>query len=417
MSFRFAARAEPALARARLGVFGYFATSGFIMGCWAAGLPALEERLELGPARLGNALLLIAAGALVSMLLTGRACDRFTSRRVTRIAGPISALALVGPALAGGVSQLMILAIVYGLTVGAIEVSMNVNSIEVETYYKRPIVSAFHGLWSLGGAVGGGLTALGNTVGFDPQTMLAGGALIGAVGFLVFGRMLLPPPHLATEVSASDADGTRPRPNGMRWGVILLLGIVAFAGHISEGAAIDWAAVHARQVLDVGLGTAPIAYTVFSVAMTVVRLLGDPIRARLGSARTLLAAGILATAGFGLVLIAPAVAAPAMLVACAGWFLAGAGLATVIPVIFSAVGAHGGSVGKALSTVTVFGSAGLLIGPAAIGHLAEATSLPAALIVPALLAALVAVSGPPAIRALAAGRPDPAKRTDVPEPV
>lgn len=402
MSFRFAPRAEPRLSRARLGVFGYFATSGFIMGCWAAGLPALNERLELGHARLGNALLLIAAGALVSMMFAGRACDRFTSRTITRIAGPVTAVALLGPALANDYLQLMAFAVLYGLTVGGIEVSMNVNSIEVEAYYKRPIVSSFHGLWSLGGAIGGGLTALGNHIGLDPQAMLAAGAILAALLFTGFGRMLLPPPESARQTTAAAASN-----GSMRWGVIILLGIVAFGAHISEGAAIDWASVHARQILSVDLAVAPIAYTVFSVAMTALRLLGDPIRARLGSERTLFVAGLLAALGYGLVLLAPATAGAAMPVASLGWFCAGAGLATMIPVVFSAVGAGAGSVGKALSTVTVFGSAGLLIGPAVIGHLAEATSLPVALVVPALLAAMVAVTGPPAVRALTNSRKVP----------
>ncbi len=396
MSLRTNSRTPSTHTRARVGVFGYFATSGFIMGCWAAGLPALDERLVLGPARLGNVLLLIAAGALVSMMFVGRACDRFTSRTVTRICGPVTALALLGPAFADDYTYLAIAAVLYGATVGGIEVSMNVNSIEVETYYARPIVSSFHGFWSLGGAVGGGLTAAGNHLELDPQYMLAGGAVLAAVLFGVFGRMLSPPPP-TTDTGTTGA-------GGMRWGVVLLLGIVAFGAHISEGAAIDWAGVHARQVLAVDLAVAPIAYTVFSVAMTTVRLLGDPIRARLGSERTLFTAGTLATVGYGLVLLAPTAADAAMPVASIGWFCAGAGLATMIPVIFSAVGSGAGSVGRALSTVTVFGSAGLLIGPAAIGHLAEASSLPTALVVPALLAAMVAVTGPPAVRALTRSR-------------
>ncbi|MGH8881738.1 MAG: MFS transporter, partial [Stackebrandtia sp.] len=256
----FARRAEPRLVRARIGVFGYFATSGFIMGCWAAGLPALDERLNLGPGRLGTVLLLIAGGALVSMLVVGRLCDRFTSRTVTLIAGPLTAAALLGPVLSGSYPLLCGLAVVYGLTVGVIEVSMNVNSLEVEARYRRPIVSAFHGLWSAGGALGGALTSLGTWLGMGAQTMLVIALVVACGCFVWFGRYLLPPP--AEHLAAAEA----PRgsgPNSMRWGLVLLLGIVAFSGHISEGAAIDWAAIHARRILDTPLSTAPMAYTVF----------------------------------------------------------------------------------------------------------------------------------------------------------
>ncbi|NUT38785.1 MAG: MFS transporter, partial [Thermoactinospora sp.] len=173
----------------------------------------------------------------------------------------------------------------------------------------------------------------------------------------------------------------------------------------------DWAALHARWVLHTDPAAAPLAYTIFAVAMTTVRLLGDPIRARLGSVRTIQLAGGFATLGYVLVLSAPALGEP-LRVVCAwtGWALAGVGLATVVPVLFSAVGAAGGPVGRALAMVTAFGYSGLLLGPAVLGYVAEATSLPVALIIPAVLAAVVALSGAPAIRSLTrhTARPVPA---------
>ena len=391
----FRPRAEPRLVRARVGVFGHFGVSGVVMGAWAGGLPALDERLSLGTGRLGTVLLVLAAGGLVSMLFAGRLCDRFGSRVVTRIGGPVTGATLLGPALAGSYPVLLAATAVFGLAVGILEVSMNVNSVEVESAYGRPIVSAFHGVWSLGGAVGGALIALGLELGLDSPVMLVGAAVIGVIGFGRYGGHLLEPrpaPSPATDRT------TASRPARRRWLVVAVLGIAAFAGYISEGAAVDWAAVHARRVLEMPLATAPIAYTVFGIAMTGVRLLGDPIRARLGSARTLLLAGLCAFCGYGLVQLSPL--SGGFAVACLGWALTGIGLATVVPVVFSAVGAAGGEVGKALSTVTVFGSAGLLVGPAVIGYLAELTSLPAALVIPTVLTLLVAVLGPAAVRSL-----------------
>ncbi|MFC6903085.1 hypothetical protein ACFQGX_48790 [Nonomuraea dietziae] len=177
--------------------------------------------------------------------------------------------------------------------------------------------------------------------------------------------------------------------------LVALLGVVAFAGHLSEGAAIDWAALHARLVLDADPAAAPLAYTVFAVAMTSIRLLGDPIRARLGAVRTIQLAGGFATVGYLLVLLVPNIVG-----AWIGWALAGVGLATVVPVVFSAVGAAGGSVGRALSVVTAFGYSGLLVGPAVLGFVADSASLPVALIIPAVMAAVVGLTGTPAIRAI-----------------
>ncbi len=393
--------------RARIGVFVFFFLCGLVMGLWAAGLPSLNDRLDLGPARLGTVLLLISGGALVSMLATGPLVDRWSSRAVCWFAGPFSAVVLLGPALAPNYPVLTVLAVVFGLGLGVTEVAMNAHSVEVERRYGRPIISAFHGTWSLGGAAGGAVTALVLQAGMDAQTLLVAAAVVVPFLYLPAARMLLPdpPPH------APETSGGQSRSGGsLKWGLIALLGGAAFAGHLAEGAAIDWAALHARWVLGTDPALAPLAYTVFAVAMTTIRLLGDPIRARLGSVRTIQLAGLLATFGYVLVLAAPLAGSLAVVCAWTGWALAGIGLATVVPVIFSAVGASGGPVGRALALVTAFGYSGLLVGPAVLGYVAEASSLPIALIVPAVMAAIVAVAGAPAIRALARATPaEPAK--------
>lgn len=415
--------------RARAGVFGLFVLNGFVMGMWASGLPALDDRLGLGPGRLGSVLLLVSGGGLASMLVAGRLVDTWSSARVCRIAGPLSAAALLAPAVAGSYAWLTVLAVVFGLCVGVIEVSMNAHSVEVEHRYGRPIVSAFHGVWSLGGAAAGGLTTLGLKAGGDGRELLIGVALIVPFAYVPAVRTLLPPPSAARAVAeptaggeataageatagtgpaGGDTAGAGPVPPAavLRWGLVALLGVVAFAGHMSEGAAMDWAALHARWVLDVDPDVAPLAYTTFAVAMTAVRLLGDPVRARLGAVRTIQLAGLIATAGYVFILAAPFAPEP-LRVVCAwtGWALAGVGLATVVPVLFSTVGASGGAVGRALALVTACGYTGLLLGPAVLGYVAEHTSLRTALLIPAVMASLVTLVGSPAVRRLPAVRP------------
>ena len=457
--------------RARIGVFSLFFLCGLVVGLWSAGLPSLNDRLDLGPARLGSVLLLLSGGALVSMLVAGPLVDKWSSKAVCWFAGPASAVVLLGPALAGSYPVLALLAVVFGMGIGVLEVAMNSHSVEVERAYGRPVISAFHGTWSLGGAAGGALTALILKAGLDAQALLVVAAIVVPFLYLPATRLLLPAPAPAAPPAGADAgvvrvgagnanagdageiggaaSGRGPGTGGhetgggpgtaagkagddkagddkagddkagdgkagglagggivgkagaLRWGLIALLGVAAFAGHLAEGAAMDWASLHARWVLHADAATAPLAYTIFSVAMTTVRLLGDPIRARLGSVRTIRLAGILATCGYALVLVSPLVGEGVqVLVAWSGWALAGVGLATVVPVLFSAVGASGGPVGRGLALVTAFGYSGLLLGPAVLGYIAESSSLPVALFVPAVLAAVVALAGVPAIRSL-----------------
>ncbi|WP_406674524.1 MFS transporter [Nonomuraea sp. N2-4H] len=178
--------------RARVGVFGFFFLAGLVMGVWAAGLPSLNDRLDLGPALLGRVLLLISGGALASMLLAGRLVDRWGSRRLCWIAGPLSGVALLGPALAPSPWVLMVLAVVFGMGLGVLEIAMNAHSVEVERCYGRPIISAFHGTWSLGGAAGGGLTSLVLQGGLDAQGLLVVAAIVVPFLYLPAARLLLP---------------------------------------------------------------------------------------------------------------------------------------------------------------------------------------------------------------------------------
>lgn len=388
--------------RARAGVFGYFGLSGMTVGIWAASLPALADRLDLDSGRTGTALLVVSLAALVAMQAAGRMVDRWSSRRLTWAAGPLHALLLLGPALAGSYSALLVGAVVFGLGFGLIEVGMNAHAVEVEVRYDRPIMSAFHGMWSLGGAAGGLVTSAVLHGGLGVRTLLVGTALAMPLLFLLPARLLLP-----GAVARDDADpspGAAPTGRARAPRVILLLGVVMLAGAICEGGAMDWAAMYARRVLGVSADLAPLSYTVYSVAMTAMRFLGDRLRGRLGGSRTLRLAGAFAAGGYALVLLAPSAGGAALACAWAGWIFVGIGLATVVPVGFSTAGADEASAGRTIALLTSFGYGGLLAGPALIGHIAEATSLRTALVLPGALAVFVAVAGPPAITALTARR-------------
>ena len=382
----------PALRRARIGVFAGFATSGFVMGAWAAALPGVGARLDLGEAQLGTTLLLIQIVGLATMTLAGRLADRHSTRTLLRWTGPASQLVLLAPALAGDYTALLVCAAVYGIGVGFTEVGLNAHSVELERHYGRPIISSFHGFWSLGGALAGALTSLGLSLGLGNQAMLIAVALISGAAFALATLPLLPPPGQDNPGGSSGAPARR-------IGAILLAAmfILGLAGHLIESGAIDWANLHADRVLDADDALAPLSYTVFACAMTVFRLIGDPIRAKLGPGPTLLWAGTLSTAGYALVLVSGM--AGGLPLAWTGWLLAGSGIAIIVPVLFSAIGEAGGTPSN-VALISMSGSTGLLLGPAAIGYIAEATSITTGLLVPAALAAFAAFAGPLTLRRL-----------------
>jgi MFS family permease len=458
------APAPAAVRRARLAVFWVFCLCGVIASLWSTSLPTINARLHLGETRLGFVLLMTGAGAVAVMPLTGRLCDRLGSRWVLRAGAPLSAITLIGPALARSFPVLLATAFLLGGGIGSLDVGMNAHAIVVERRYGRSIMSAFHGFWSVGGVLGSAVIATGLHLRVSDPPLMIGGAIATALLLIAPGRLLLPrhqeaPPggragghrpgeqaapgstpggqaaaiasaepapdslpggQAAAIASAEPAPGStpggqaagiaprKPAAAGIgsgepaagiasRHAVVLLLGIVVLAGFICEGAAYNWAPLHAIRELHAAPATAALAYTVFATALMIGRLTGDRLHRRLGPVRAIGWAGGIAVCGYLLVLLAPSL--PAGRLACdyAGWAVTGLGLATVVPAVFSAVGALERGVGRTLSRVVAFGYAGELAGPAVIGPLAGATSLRVAMLVPAGLAALIAVLGPVAV--------------------
>jgi MFS family permease len=167
---------------------------------------------------------------------------------------------------------------------------------------------------------------------------------------------------------------------------------------MAEGAAMDWSAVHLRDV-GAAAPVAALAYAGFSLAMTVGRLAGDRLSERWGAVALARRGGALGSAALGAALI---VGDPALaLVAYVGL---GAGLAVIIPLIFRTA-ATGADAGPALAGVTTTGYLGFLAGPPLIGLVAAASSVPTA------LSLVVAATGAVAFGAGALGpRPGPPPR-------
>ncbi|MGP4096215.1 MFS transporter [Nonomuraea sp. KM90] len=389
-----------------------YGLTGVMNALWGATLPATDARLELGPGRLGGLLMALAAGALVAMPVAGRLADRWTGRRLLRACAPAAALALTGPALATRVETLMISAVVLGMLFGLLNVALSVQAVAVERTLGRPIMATVHGTWTLGAVAGGAIITTALRADADVRALMAAGAITLATALATALATVKGPPDAParpaggardaparSDRGAPDArarsDRAARRAAPLRPGLLALLGVIGAAAFVTEGAATDWAGVHATRVLGADPATGSLVYTVFFVAMTLVRFVGDALRTRLGVVRTTRLAGATATAGYGLVLLAGVLPASARVgCAMAGWALAGAGMAVVWPIVASLLGSADGAA-RRLSAVTTISYGGGLIGPALIGYVATTATLPLALVIPAALALLVATAAPP----------------------
>jgi MFS family permease len=150
--------------------------------------------------------------------------------------------------------------------------------------------------------------------------------------------------------------------------------VIAFCALLAEGAVFDWSGIYLARETDAAPGLAPAGLAAFSLAMGIGRLAADPLTTRHGATRLARSSGLLAAAGLAAALM---LATPAG--AIAGFALMGLGLSAVFPLSLRAAGRDPDQSGPALAAVSSVGYTGFLAGPPAIGLLAEAAGLRAAL--------------------------------------
>src|SRR5258707_8740013 len=153
----------------RLATFTVFAINGAMMGTWVVHIPWLQDHLGISKTTLGLCLLCMAAGALVSMPLTGHILDSRSSPSVTRAATLTFCLMLPLPLLATSPIVLAAILFVFGASGGAMDVSMNAHGVAVERELGRPAMSSLHGGWSVGGFLSAGLGAVAAPPGGGPR--------------------------------------------------------------------------------------------------------------------------------------------------------------------------------------------------------------------------------------------------------
>lgn len=354
-----------------------FLVAGFGIACWAPLVPFAKTRLGVDDGILGLLLLSLGIGSVLAMLLTGVMSARYGSRPII-IAGGLG-LALVLPflAIASSPATLALALFAFGAALGSIDVAMNIHAVEVERAASRPLMSGFHALFSIGGFAGAALmTAL---------LSLQLGALTCTLicSALMLIAMLVTSPRLLRSAQVQEGP-LFVLPHGS----VLLLALLSAITFLVEGAMLDWGAL-----LVIGAGLVSEAqggagYIVFSIAMTIGRLGGDAVVARIGDRATLLWGSIIAIAGFVVLLTAPVAA-----VAMAGFLLIGLGASNLVPVLFRRAAKQTVMpTGLAVAAITTAGYAGILIGPAGVGFVARVSGLPMAFWLLAALMALVTLS-------------------------
>lgn len=360
--------------RIRVAVSVFFFCSGIAFATWASRIPDIKLKLDLSNAALGLILFALPAGQLTAMPFSGRLVTHFGSRKILRVGMILYALALTNMGIAGSDVQLAVSLFLFGVCGNLCNISANTQAIRAEQLYGRPIMTSFHGVWSLAGFTGA-LIGLGFTA-FHISPYIHFWIITGLIIILTL--------TMQEYLQRGKANVTEKRkffskPDGM----LLQLGLIGFCSMASEGAMFEWSGVYFKEVVQADGKLVILGYTSFMIMMATGRFLGDKLILRFGRKRLLQYSGMLIA--FGLLLSA---IFPYLATATIGFMLVGIGVSSIVPMVYSSTSRVSKiPPGMALAAVSSVSFLGFLVGPPIIGFVAEISSLRYSFAVIAMLGA------------------------------
>lgn len=350
------------LARGKTATKHSFFIAGFAIASWAPLVPYAQERLQADPATLGSILLCLGLGAVIGMPLASALSGKLGTKRIIVTAAASLVLTLPLLALVSNTVLLALCLLLFGAAIGAIDVAGNIHGTEVQHLADKPLMSSFHGFYSIGGLVG----ASGMTLALASGVSVVTATLCGA-GVILFSLLCAANNFMPSPSHNQDQHPLFILPKGK----VITIGMLIFVIFLAEGAMLDWSALLLSQEKALNLAYSGAGYALFAITMTLSRLCGESLISRLGERVTLLA-GMLGT---GLGLIMAAVVSPLWLVMSA-IALAGFAAGNIVPILFTLAGRQKAMpMAHAIGAISILGYGGVLLGPAMIGYISHATGL------------------------------------------
>lgn len=352
-----------------------FFIAGFSLSCWAPLVPYAQQRIHADSAMLGTILLCLGLGAVIGMPTAGSLAGKVGSKNII-LAGvcglfiALPLLAIVSTPVALGLTLLL-----FGASIGATDVAANIHGTEVQNTAGTPLMSGFHGFYSIGGLAGASFVTLLIVSGLDIRIAAGAAALL-----VLISISLVVNGFLSTRSTEEHPLFVVPK------GKVIGIGVLAMIIFLAEGAMLDWGAIFLIQVKNVSEGVAGTGYVVFAIAMALSRFIGDRVVTIMGE-KAMILCGVILTA-MGIFLMTAFSSFEWVLTAMA---LAGLAAGNVVPVLFSLAGRQKSMPATlAISAASILGYLGVLMGPALIGYAAHFIGLTAAFISLGVVVALSA---------------------------
>lgn len=333
-----------------------FFIPGFAISTWAPMIPMIKERLHIEADILGLLLLCIGISAFIVIPIGGLLGKKFGCKKVMVTTGSLFAIVLVALSCLPNVWSYAICLILVGAIMGCTEVCMNINAVVVEKLSQKRMMSSMHGFWSVGCFCSAGLFSILAKMGLDVFFIAIIHCLIILAIVIFFGRYFL-------DYKSANSESAIAIPKG----IVVLFGILACVSFLGEGAIMDWGGVFLAEVKGVELSLAGVGYAVFSVAMLIMRLIGDKVVQFLGEEKAVVLGSSLAGLGFLWIIIIDN-----FYLMLVGFILLGLGAANIVPVLYSLLQYQKDMpINAAVTAVTCMGYTGVILGPAILGFIAQ----------------------------------------------
>lgn len=345
----------------QIKVFGAFFVYSFCMGSMFPRLPDIQQAMGVGEGQLGLALIGSAVGTLISLTFAGRFIEAVGYRRVLLAAIPLLAVLYAAAVWASGPLMFFLLLVPVGLTIGCIEVIINIEADRVEHAIGRRIMSRAHAFWSLGFFSAGMVGALIAQTGLSPQLHLMIMIPVVLAATLVVLGQFQPAAHRAG--SSTDETPRLARPTLP----IMALVAVCLSAMLMEGAGIDWSAIYMRDIFAAEPFWAGFAVAVVAGSQAFARFFADGFVDRFGPVTV--ARVLLTILGGGVLL---AFLAPSALLAYCGFAMIGFGSSALFPLAMSAAAQQSDRPAAInVAALAQFSFTAFLLGPPLLGLIAE----------------------------------------------
>lgn len=351
--------------RIRIAVALFYFSMGLCFASWASRIPDIKSALQLSDAAFGSVLFALPVGQLLMMPFSGRLVTRFGSPAILKFALPFYTLCLVALGLAQSGWQLAAVLFLFGVFGNMCNISINTQGVAAEQLYQRPIMSSFHGGWSLAGFTGALVGLL--MMNFHAIPLYH----FSIVGLVVWGFILFNKKYLIVAAGKSNTPTQSTRLFNKPDRILFLLGTIGFCSMASEGAMFDWSGVYFKDVVKAPESLVVLGYTSFMIMMAGGRFVADKLIARYGRKQLLQISGVMISSGLYI-----SVFFPSLVPSTLAFMMVGLGVSSIVPTVYSTAGKHPSiSPGIALATVSSVSFLGFLMGPPIIGYIAEAAGL------------------------------------------